>query len=437
MFADPKQSTTDVVQASGRAMRNAKGKKCGYIVVPIVVPEGMEFDEFAETTAFRTVVRIITALSVHDSRIVEELRAIHQGRLSSGKIIKIDGKVPVGMRMSLDRFADAVSTKMWENVARVNWRPFEEARAYVHGLGLESADTWRRYSRSGKKPHDIPVAPNTVYADSGWASWVDWLGNGRRVGNWRPFEDARSFARSLGLKSSEAWKAYCRSGKKPDDIPMKPDSAYADAGWAGMNDWLGNGKRRRGNWRSFNKARAFVRSLALESSADWKTYCRSGKKPDDIPVAPNGAYADSGWTSWPDWLGNGRRVGNWRPFEDARSFARSLGLKSSEAWTAYCRSGKKPDDIPASPNGRYADSGWTSWPDWLGNGRRIGNWRHFDKARAFVRSLGLECRGDWETYCRSGKKPDDIPNAPAYVYNRRGLGRLARLARDSRAMKAS
>ena len=160
VFADPKQSATDVVQASGRAMRNAKGKKYGYIVVPIVVPEGMEFDEFAETTAFKTIVRIITALSVHDTRIVDELRAIHHGRISKGKIIKIDGKVPVGMRMSLEGFAEAISTKMWESVARVNWRPFEKARAFVHRLKLESFERgWSAYSRSQKKPKDIPANP--------------------------------------------------------------------------------------------------------------------------------------------------------------------------------------------------------------------------------------------------------------------------------------
>src|SRR5262249_39233860 len=156
---------------------------------------------------------------------------------------KIDGRVPVGMRMPLARFAEAVSIKMWESVARVNWRPFEEARAYVHGLGLESADAWRAYSRSRKKPHDIPVAPNTVYADTGWDSWVDWLGNGRRVGNWRPFEKARAFVRSLGLNSKADWETYCRSGKKPVDIPTDAYRVYSDTGWAGMGDWLGNGNR--------------------------------------------------------------------------------------------------------------------------------------------------------------------------------------------------
>ena len=158
-FADPKQSATDIVQASGRAMRLYKGKKYGYIVVPIVVPENTEFAEFAETTAFRTIVRIITALSVHDTRIVDELRAIHHGRNAKGKIIKIDGKVPVGMRMSLDRFADAITLKMWESVARVNWRSFEEARAFVQNLKLKSTEYWDAYSSSGHRPKDIPSSP--------------------------------------------------------------------------------------------------------------------------------------------------------------------------------------------------------------------------------------------------------------------------------------
>src|SRR5262249_2206895 len=161
-------------------------------------------ETFAETTAFRQVAQTITALSTQDERIADEFRAIETGRISSGKIIEIDGDVPIGMKMTLTDFAEAISTRIWANVARVNWRPFEEARAYVHGLGLGSADAWRAYSRSGRKPDDIPVAPNTVYADAGWHSWVDWLGsNGRRVGNWRPFEEARTFVRSLGLKSSE------------------------------------------------------------------------------------------------------------------------------------------------------------------------------------------------------------------------------------------
>jgi len=179
---------------------------------------------------------------------------------------------------------------------------FDKARAFVQRLGLKSETEWRAYCRSGKRPDDIPSSPETVYADAGWAGWRDWLGTGKRRNGWRPFNKARAFVRSLGLKSASDWRAYCGSGKKPDDIPSNPHKTYADAGWDGWSDWLGSGGGRRGNWRPFNKTRAFVRSLGLESGDDWKTYCRSGKKPNDIPAVPNKAYAEH-WVGWNDWLG--------------------------------------------------------------------------------------------------------------------------------------
>src|SRR4029077_14787961 len=61
MFADPKQSRVDIVQAAERALRHHEGKQYGYIVIPLVVPEKMEFEQFAQTTAFRLVAQIITA----------------------------------------------------------------------------------------------------------------------------------------------------------------------------------------------------------------------------------------------------------------------------------------------------------------------------------------------------------------------------------------
>jgi hypothetical protein len=67
-------------------------------------------------------------------------------------------------------------------------------------------------------------------------------------------------------------------------------------GWAGMSDWLGTGKRRRGlGWRPFRGARAYVRGLGLKSQRDWSDYCKSGKKPNDIPVHPEQIYAKADW----------------------------------------------------------------------------------------------------------------------------------------------
>ncbi len=180
MFADPKQSRVDIVQALGRALRRHEGKEHGYIVVPLVVPEKMDFEKFAETTAFGQVAQTITALSTQDERIADEFRAIEQGRVSSGKIVEIEGDVPVGLKMKLSEFAEAISTRIWESVGRANWRNFEDARDFVRGCGLASNIEWRAYIKSGKKPADIPNAPEQVYANEGWAGYGDWLGYARR-----------------------------------------------------------------------------------------------------------------------------------------------------------------------------------------------------------------------------------------------------------------
>ena len=43
LFADPKQSRIDIVQAAGRALRRYPGKDYGYILLPLIVPQKNEF----------------------------------------------------------------------------------------------------------------------------------------------------------------------------------------------------------------------------------------------------------------------------------------------------------------------------------------------------------------------------------------------------------
>ena len=393
--------------------------------MPLIVPEKMDFKEFAETTAFRQVAQTITALSTQDERIADEFRAIEKGRASSGKIVEIEGDVPVGMQMKLADFAEAISTKVWESVGRATWRRFEDARALVHGLGLRSFTEWRAYAKSDKKPNDVPSTPARIYAEAGWNGWGDWLGTGTtadRFRQYRSFDGASAFVRGLGLKSLSEWRDYCRLGNKPADIPAKPERTYADIGWAGLGDWLGTDAVAKflRRYRSFNKARAFVRGLNLKSGAEWQCYCTSGKKPTDIPAAPNHVYANDGWAGYGDWLGTGKvSPGGHRSFDEARAFIRGLKLKSANEWQDYCKSGNKPADIPATPERTYAKVGWAGLGDWLGTDA-VTTWlrqyRPLKEARAFVRDLKLKSVVEWQGYCKSGKKPTDIPTKPDHVY---------------------
>jgi hypothetical protein len=73
-------------------------------------------------------------------------------------------------------------------------------------------------------------------------------------------------------------------------------------------DRRSSGDRR---FRSFKKARVFVRSLGLKSESEWCDYVNSGMKPRDIPDAPDNVYANDGWAGWSDWLGIGEAGRQW------------------------------------------------------------------------------------------------------------------------------
>ena len=42
----------------------------------------------------------------------------------------------------------------------------------------------------------------------------------------RSFKSARVYANGFGLKSSTEWRAFCKSGKKPIDVPFEPNFIY-------------------------------------------------------------------------------------------------------------------------------------------------------------------------------------------------------------------
>jgi Phage-integrase repeat unit len=319
-----------------------------------------------------------------------------------------------------------MSNLLGESVKRMGSKqflPLGEARKFVHSLGLKSQIEWRAYCASGKKPSNIPAAPHTYYGNE-WTGYGDWLGTGRlgsRNRQFLTFKEAREFVRSLGLKSYDDWAAYCASGKRPFNIPSNPRQFYANE-WAGHDDFLGTGKPGRNReFLPFKEARDFVRALGLKSLADWRAYYTSEKGPINIPSAPHRLYRNE-WAGWGDFLGTGKIANKNRkflPFKQAREFVRSLGLKTSEGWNAYCQSGRKPDNVPAQPIKVYKQ--WAGMGDWLGTGKTL-NFRSFRAARRFVRDLRLRTVTEWIAYCQSGKKPNDIPAHPDQTYKKKWAG---------------
>ncbi len=69
LFLTPRNSQVDVVQSVGRVMRNAPGKKRGYVILPVVIPAGVEPHEaLNDNLTYKVVWQVLQALRSHDDR---------------------------------------------------------------------------------------------------------------------------------------------------------------------------------------------------------------------------------------------------------------------------------------------------------------------------------------------------------------------------------
>ena len=69
LFLTPRNSQVDVVQSVGRVMRNAPGKKLGYVILPVVIPVGKEPHEaLNDNKTYAVVWQVLQALRSHDDR---------------------------------------------------------------------------------------------------------------------------------------------------------------------------------------------------------------------------------------------------------------------------------------------------------------------------------------------------------------------------------
>jgi len=103
------------------------------------------------------------------------------------------------------------------------------------------------------------------------------------------------------------------------------------------------------------------------------------------------------------------------PYSQARLFMHKQELYNKEEWILWNSEDKRPHFIPQNPERTYKDKGWRDWDDWLGC-----PFLPFNKARTYMRKLGLRTRRQYVTWLRNGKRPKFIPPNPEEFYNRIG-----------------
>jgi len=475
VFTDPKKSKVDIVQAAGRALRLSPGKKFGYILIPLIIPENENATEAAKDTAFEEIVATIRALATQDSRIIEYLRAVSSGTIPKGGS-PVDGitKINLLTKVNEEEFNKSIQLKVWDRVAFGNWRSYEEAKKYAQSLKLKSGLEWSKLYKKKKLPPDLPGAPNKLYKK--FEGWIIFLGKeyvsyeeakkyaqlfkfkGQREWfahckssnlqnipagvnevykefegweiflrneiplnkrKYRSYEDAKKYAQSLKVNSTE-WYRLSKSKDFPEDIPRYPREIYGDK-FEGMGVFLGQGRiyKKYFKYRTYEEAKKIIHPLKLNNQKGWYNYVRSKKIPNYIPKNPPYIYGKE-FISWGDFLGSqfvATFLRKYRSYEEAKKYAQSLNLKGKEDWELHTKSNTFPDDIPKQPRARYKNE-FEGFGIFLGTGNislKFRKYRSYEEAKKYAQSLNLKSMGDWHKHAKSKDFPKDIPISP-YKY---------------------
>ena len=90
LFLQPRKSQIDVVQAVGRVMRKAEGKRYGYVILPVVVPSGEDPERALDRNdAYSHVWQVLQALRAHDERFDAYVNRLELNRSKAGPICVI------------------------------------------------------------------------------------------------------------------------------------------------------------------------------------------------------------------------------------------------------------------------------------------------------------------------------------------------------------
>ncbi|WP_375667726.1 DEAD/DEAH box helicase [Bartonella sp. CL435QHHD] len=195
MFLHPRKSQVDVIQAVGRVMRRAKGKKMGYIILPVGVPAGVSPEEALKNNKRYSVVwQVLNALLAHDENFSKTLNQMVLGQDVSS-IIDI---VTVSKKTEL------------ENVTTVIDEITLHEKSEQSGLriGTQAHEPHQTYEGQGRLPFfvEFPNALKTLIVKKSTMSdyWGIWAGNVAEIAQ----NHITRLQTMLSDQTSEAYHAF-------------------------------------------------------------------------------------------------------------------------------------------------------------------------------------------------------------------------------------
>jgi superfamily II DNA or RNA helicase len=189
VFAEPRTSAVDIVQATGRAMRTAPGKTRGRIVLTVDLgedPDRLDDDSRFAVSRWRPVWLVLRALASMDPRFRRELHrdpAAHSGPWSGRKGPRLDLVLPPGWDAQrwLLRAVDQTGAAWWERFRELELfaRRHGHARPHVSGDPLASwvirqRTMWRDGLLDEERIRALERLPGWVWSGYDGAWWHAW-----------------------------------------------------------------------------------------------------------------------------------------------------------------------------------------------------------------------------------------------------------------------
>ena len=421
VFADPRKSKVDIVQALGRALRKKEGKDWGYVILPVVYDGNTnEIDN----DNFNEILSIVRGLAANDERIIEYFKDKSLGEGSKGKSGGVELFDMISETLSESDFAEQLSIKLWEKLSRFSWMPFEEAREFVSRMQIKSGPEYLIAWKKGLIPKNIPGNPRGVYRDSGFSSMPNFLGYESFLQDWLPYDEARKIVQKLNLKSVAQWRDYVK--KKPiRGIHNYPPDTYQDVwldngGWSGfLGKKMSPQEKARFKW-SYNRAKEYVWNLKLRTGDEWNAFTKSDDFPIFLPMSPQNTFEE--WIGIEEWLGpsylprNKRKQLNYFLFEEARQIVRDQIFSS---WNEFTSWKGRPKKIPLNPGNIYEE--YKGRRDWLGLDPYFASkkgYMSYESAQQILQENGITSNAKFRIFKKRDDFPDDFPPHPPKFYKK-------------------
>ncbi|MGK9326855.1 DEAD/DEAH box helicase [Aerococcus urinaeequi] len=128
IFLSPKKSQVDIVQAVGRIMRKSKNKDYGYIILPIVIPQGETPETILDNNKnYEAVWQVINALRSVDERFEAMIDKLNIAKPKQLKVIGIGQAPDSANNESNNNLDSSYDDERVQGKLEIEWDKFEAA----------------------------------------------------------------------------------------------------------------------------------------------------------------------------------------------------------------------------------------------------------------------------------------------------------------------